>query len=59
MEAWLRTFAGTVFEQLPAAEREPAIADVVTLLRPALCDTGGHWTADYTRVRFSAERPTG
>jgi hypothetical protein len=27
-------------------------------LRPVLCDTAGNWTADYTRLRFRAHRPT-
>jgi SAM-dependent methyltransferase len=57
MEAWLRTFAGPVFEQLPETEREPALSEAVELLRGALCDTHGNWTADYTRLRFQAERP--
>jgi SAM-dependent methyltransferase len=56
MAAWLRTFAGWAFEQLPEAEREAAFAETVELLRPALCDSQGHWTADYTRLRFSARR---
>ena len=58
MKAWLRTFAGPAFEQLPETEREPALAEAVELLRGALCDTRGNWTADYTRLRFWAERPT-
>jgi trans-aconitate methyltransferase len=58
MEAWLRTFGGPVFDQLPEMEREPALTEVVELLRGALCDTHGTWTADYTRLRFQAERPT-
>ena len=57
MQAWLRTFAAPIFEQLPETDREPALAEVVELLRGALCDTQGNWTADYTRLRFQAERP--
>lgn len=57
MDAWLRTFAGSVFEQLPLDERGPALAETVALLRGALCDSRGEWTADYTRLRFHAERP--
>jgi hypothetical protein len=38
-------------------EREPALTEAVDLLRGALCDTHGNWTADYTRLRFHAERP--
>ncbi len=54
MAAWLRTFAGTVFDQLPAGERETALVEVVDLLRWSLCDERGDWTADYTRLRFAA-----
>jgi SAM-dependent methyltransferase len=54
MAAWLRTFAGWMFDGLPAAEREAAFDEVVALLRPQLCDSRGRWTADYVRVRFAA-----
>jgi hypothetical protein len=57
MRAWLGTFAGSVFEQLPEIDREPALTEAVDLLRGALCDTQGNWTADYTRLRFHAVRP--
>ena len=56
MTAWLRTFGGWAFTDLPPAEREDAFAETVALLRPALCDADGRWTADYTRVRFAARR---
>lgn len=54
MAAWLRTFAGPVFEQLPAGAREGALDDTVDLLRWSLCDEQGRWTADYVRLRFAA-----
>jgi SAM-dependent methyltransferase len=54
MAAWLRTFAGPVFEQLPADAREGAIDETVDLLRWSLCDEQGRWTADYVRLRFAA-----
>ena len=54
MAAWLRTFAGPVFEQLPAGVRESALDETVDLLRWALCDAQGRWTADYVRLRFMA-----
>ena len=54
MAAWLRTFAGPVFEQLPAGVRESALDDTVELLRWSLCDEQGRWTADYVRLRFAA-----
>ena len=58
MAAWLRTFAGWAFDALPEAQREPAFEETVELLRPTLCDSRGHWTADYTRLRFAARRGT-
>jgi SAM-dependent methyltransferase len=54
MEAWLRTFAGPVFEQLPADARKGAIDETVDLLRWSSCDEQGRWTADYVRLRFAA-----
>ena len=54
MAAWLRTFAGPIFEQLPASVRETALDETVELLRWSLCDEEGRWTADYVRLRFAA-----
>ena len=54
MAAWLRTFAGPVFEQLSDDVRESAIDETVDLLRWSLCDERGQWTADYVRLRFAA-----
>ena len=54
MAAWLRTFAGPVFEQLPSDARESALDETVDLLRWSLCDQEGRWTADYVRLRFAA-----
>jgi SAM-dependent methyltransferase len=56
MAAWLRTFAGPIFEQLPAKAREAAMDETVDLLRWSLCDEQGRWTADYVRLRFAATR---
>lgn len=58
MSAWLRTFGGWAFTSLPPGERDAAFEDVVEMLRPSLCDEQGRWTADYTRLRFSARRRT-
>lgn len=54
MAAWLRTFGGPIFEQLPEEARERASEEAVDLLRWSLCDREGRWTADYVRLRFSA-----
>jgi hypothetical protein len=56
MDAWLRTFAATAFAPLGDDRREAALRDTVELLRPALRDSQGRWTADYMRLRFSAVR---
>ena len=57
MTEWLQTFRQSLFAQLPVAERPAAIEQVVTLLKPVLCDAEGKWTADYVRLRFVAHRP--
>jgi SAM-dependent methyltransferase len=53
---FLETFGGSFSAVLPVAERARYIDDVRDRLRPALCDEGGHWTADYTRLRFDARK---
>jgi trans-aconitate methyltransferase len=57
MADWLQTFRSSVLEQLPATERPAAVEQTVGLLKPALCDRDGNWTADYVRLRFVARRP--
>ncbi len=57
MADWLQTFRNSVLEQLPASERPVAVDQIVGLLKPALCDHDGNWTADYVRLRFVARRP--
>jgi trans-aconitate methyltransferase len=57
MAAWLETFRSSVLDRLPHEKRAPAIEQIVTLLKPVLCDREGHWTADYVRLRFLARRP--
>jgi len=37
-------------------EAELALAETIELLRPALCDAQGNWTADYVRLRVEAVR---
>lgn len=56
MGAWLETLAAPVLGALPPDERAAARDEAVTLLRPALCDEAGQWTADYVRLRFAARR---
>src|ERR1700723_2785128 len=56
MAAWLETFRRSVLERLPAEERPAAVDEIVTLLKPVLCDQQGNWIADYVRLRFLARR---
>jgi trans-aconitate methyltransferase len=57
MAAWLQTFRRSVLELLSAEERPAAIEQILTLLKPVLCDQQGNWFADYVRLRFLARRP--
>jgi SAM-dependent methyltransferase len=56
MAEWLQTFRGSVLAELPVAEQPAAVQQIVTLLKPVLCDREGEWTADYVRLRFVAHR---
>lgn len=56
MQGWLRTFGRSFFEQFPEPERSEVVGEVIELLRPALCDSRGIWTADHVRLRFFAGR---
>jgi SAM-dependent methyltransferase len=51
---WLGTFAQTFL----AAARDPQrlVDEAREVLRPALCDAEGRWTADYVRLRFAARK---
>jgi SAM-dependent methyltransferase len=54
MEGWLKTFRRGVLESLPEELRARVMEETVALLKPALCDEDGNWTADYVRLRFVA-----
>jgi trans-aconitate methyltransferase len=56
MEQWLRTFRKGVLATLSDADRDAAVAEAVSLLRPMLCDSNGVWWGDYVRLRFHATR---
>jgi trans-aconitate methyltransferase len=56
MADWLETFAQPFLAVLAPDDRERAIAEIVALLRPTLCDGAGQWTADYVRLRVRAHR---
>jgi SAM-dependent methyltransferase len=53
IEGWLLLFRKPFFAQF-GADGERALAEVIELLRPALCDADGNWTADYVRLRVEA-----
>ncbi|MEO8075409.1 MAG: class I SAM-dependent methyltransferase [Acidobacteriota bacterium] len=57
MEGWLETFARPLFHAVPPAARAAALEEILALLRPALRDSEGLWTADYVRLRFDARIP--
>lgn len=54
MAGWLETLAAPVLAGLPEARRGAVRDKAQALLRPALCDAAGNWTADYMRLRFEA-----
>jgi len=56
MQGWLETFGRSFFDQFAEPERSEVFSEVLDLLRPALCDADGVWTADHIRLRFAAER---
>ena len=54
MTDWLETLAAPALALLPEGDRTGAVLSVQELLKPALCDASGTWTADYIRLRFKA-----
>ena len=56
ISGWLETFAETFTSKLALADRPQFIDEVREVLRPQLCDSNGKWIADYTRLRFAAQR---
>jgi SAM-dependent methyltransferase len=56
IRGWLETFGRSFFEQFEEPEQGQVFAEVIELLRRALCDADGMWTADHIRLRFAAER---
>lgn len=57
MCGWLETFANPFCAALAPHARYGSLDEVTALLKPVLCDGQGRWTADYTRLRFSALKP--
>ncbi|MCB1480341.1 MAG: methyltransferase domain-containing protein [Rhodobiaceae bacterium] len=52
---WMETFRAPFFAQYGGGKREEVLSDLEDLLRPALCDDSGQWTADYVRLRVRAK----
>lgn len=55
IEGWLRTMAGSFLNALSPTEQGAVVVELRDLLRPALSDQSGRWTADYVRLRFEAD----
>lgn len=55
MKEWLKLFRKPFFEQF-SDQSEDVLNQVEALLAPSLKDAQGHWTADYVRLRFEAEK---
>jgi SAM-dependent methyltransferase len=58
MTGWLQTMAGAFFDAVDPSQRDAALADTLRLLEICLKDEQGQWTADYVRLRFSAQCAT-
>lgn len=56
MAEWLNLFRKPFFAQF-GEEADDAVAETVALLQPSLCDSAGHWSADYVRLRVEAVKP--
>jgi hypothetical protein len=56
MAAFIDTFCENFFRPLKSDGRKAAQAELIELVRPALCDHAGNWTMDFVRIRFAARR---
>ena len=54
---WLETFAQPFAAALWKTQRPAFFQSVMEACRPVLCDSDGHWNADYVRLRFFATKP--
>ena len=55
MRGWLDTFANPFLAGVSEGERHEMLEEVTSLLAPSLRGRAGEWTADYVRLRFSAQ----
>jgi len=58
ISGWLSTFANPFTAAVAVSERDAFLAEVISSLKPSLCDASGQWYADYVRLRFSANKST-
>ncbi|MEQ9199590.1 MAG: methyltransferase domain-containing protein, partial [Rhodospirillales bacterium] len=56
IEGWLATFGNPFVEGLAQDVARRVLANAVALLEPSLRDHQGNWTADYVRIRFTAQK---
>lgn len=56
VEGWLATFAQTQLAGLSAEQTASALRETQALLEPQLRGPDGVWRADYTRLRFAADK---
>jgi hypothetical protein len=55
MRGWLDTFANPFLAGVSDEERGDILEEVTSLLAPSLRGRAGAWTADYVRLRFTAQ----
>ena len=53
---WLHLFANSFGTAIAPADRDAFWEEIQQIAAPALCDSNGHWTADYIRLRFRANK---
>lgn len=53
MQNWIKMFANSFFQALPAEEQMNIVTEIENQLRPQLYQ-GGTWFADYKRIRVMA-----
>ncbi|MHB1665734.1 MAG: class I SAM-dependent methyltransferase [bacterium] len=57
IEGWLNIFCKNFLNVISQEERDEFIKELVTALKPELCDSAGKWTIDYVRIRIKATKP--
>lgn len=55
-EGWLNIFCKNFLNIISEEERDEFIKELVTVLKPELCDKNGKWTIDYVRIKIKATK---